>query len=127
MRGFTLLEMLVVLVILGMAAALVAPALSRTVERVAEAGAREQVARGIARLPLRVREQGVALRLEPGQPLRIDGQPWPDGWDVIAATPVVVAASGYCAGALWRVRTPGGSATWRSLAPDCRVEDADAR
>ena len=65
MRGFTLLEMLVVLVILGMAAGLIAPSLSRTAERVREAGDRDDVRRLLHALPILVRAQGVPLRLGP--------------------------------------------------------------
>ena len=51
MRGFSLLEMLVVLVLMGLAAALVAPSLSRTADRVREAG--PNCARIDAQMPVR--------------------------------------------------------------------------
>jgi prepilin-type N-terminal cleavage/methylation domain-containing protein len=126
MRGFTLLEMLVVLVILGMAAALVAPPLARTVDRVREAGERDDVLRGIERLPLRVRDGGVALEIAAGATLPAWDTPWPAGWRVAAATPLRIEANGFCVGGDVQAEGPAGLRRWRLLAPDCAVEALDA-
>lgn len=126
MRGFTLLEMLVVLVILGMAAAVVAPPLARTVDRVREAGDRDEVRRGLERLPVVARGQGQALAFAAGEPVVLPDRPWPEAWRVAAAADFRIEASGFCAGAEVQATGPAGPRRWRLVAPDCRVEDVDA-
>lgn len=125
MRGFSLLEMLVVLVILGMAAALVAPPLARTVDRVREAGAHDDVRRQLQHLPMRARAEGRALTVDAGQPLPDFGRAWPEGWSVRALTALRIHASGVCERADVRVETPDSARTWRLRAPDCFAADAD--
>ena len=126
MRGFTLLEMLVVLVILGMAAALVVPALARTVERVAEAGAWDDVERRLGLLPAAVRAEGRGREWAAGEPVTMAAFAWPEGWRVAALTPLRVEATGFCAGADLQARSPTGVRRYRLEAPTCRVVDVDA-
>jgi prepilin-type N-terminal cleavage/methylation domain-containing protein len=125
-RGFTLLELLVVLVILGMAAALVAPPLARTVDRVREAGDRDDVQRALERLPLLARDRGVAIELDAGVEVPSPGGPWPAGWRVVAVSPLRVEANGFCSGGAVQASGPAGTRRWRLSAPGCAVEDADA-
>ncbi|MGL6290155.1 MAG: type II secretion system protein [Silanimonas sp.] len=125
-RGFTLLEMLVVLVILGLAAAVVAPPLARTLERVREAGDRDDVARGLEALPARAREAGRALVFRAGEPIVIRDRPWPEGWAVVPVAALRVEANGFCQGGTLQVARPSGRTTWALGAPDCRLETADA-
>jgi prepilin-type N-terminal cleavage/methylation domain-containing protein len=127
MRGFSLLEMLVVLVILGMAAALVAPPLARTVERVRESGEREDIARRLGALPAQVRSEGRARAWAAGDALAAPAAAWPEGWRVVAVTPLRIGANGFCAGADVQAAGPSRVHRLRLVAPDCRVEDADAR
>jgi prepilin-type N-terminal cleavage/methylation domain-containing protein len=126
MRGFTLLEMLVVLVILGMAAALVAPSLGRTLERVTAAGERDEMARRLAQLPAAVRAEGRGRAWRAGEAVALDTHAWPPGWRVTALTPLRVEASGFCAGGEVQAQGEGGAMRLRLEAPDCRTVDADA-
>lgn len=126
MRGFSLLEMLVVLVILGMAAALVAPSLSRTAERVRAAGDRDELVRRLGFLSAAVRAEGRDRHWVPGDALEVPRFAWPEGWKVHVLTALRVEASGFCAGGDVRVRGPGGERRYRLEAPDCQVVDADA-
>jgi prepilin-type N-terminal cleavage/methylation domain-containing protein len=125
-RGFTLLEMLVVLVLLGMAASIVAPPLARTVDRVRESGDREDVRRGLEGLPVAARGQGAALAFGAGVAIVPPGRAWPEGWRVVAATPVRIESTGWCRGGEVQVNGPAGPHRWRLASPDCRVEDVDA-
>lgn len=126
MRGFSLLEMLVVLVILGMAAALVAPSLGRTLERVTAAGQRDDLLRRLGQLPAAVRAEGRPREWSAGEPIAIDGVAWPDGWRVIASATVAIEASGFCRGGEVQARAGDSVLRLRLEAPDCRTVDADA-
>lgn len=125
MRGFSLLEMLVVLVILGLAASMVAPPLARTVDRVREAGDHDDVRRQLQQLPMRARFEGRPVVVEAGASLPTLGRDWPSGWSVRASTPLVIHASGLCEGAEVRVQSPNTARTWHLRSPDCFAEDGD--
>jgi len=121
MRGFSLLEMLVVLVLLGLAAGLVAPSLSRTADRVQAAGDRDDVLRRVQGLPVIARQAGRPLRWEAGSLIERPGLAWPSGWRVVALTPLELAANGWCGGAQLQAQGPGLAIRLEALAPDCRV------
>lgn len=127
MRGFSLLEMLVVLVLLGLAAGLVAPSLSRTADRVQAAGDRDDVIRRIQGLPVLARQAGRPLRWEAGSLVELPALAWPKDWRVVALTPLELAPNGWCSGAQLQAQRPGLSMRLEAFAPDCRVvELADA-
>ena len=125
MRGFSLLEMLVVLVILGMAAALVAPSLSRTADRVRAAGDRDDVRRLVQALPMRVREAAAPAHWPAGEAIRLPRRDWPEGWQVVATTPFGIAANGWCSAAVLTVSGPGTTMLFDVAEPDCRVSERD--
>jgi len=126
MRGFTLLEMLVVLVILGLAASVIAPPLARTVDRVRESGERDEVKRLLARLPQVARRSGTSLVLGPGEAVPTGSSDWPEGWTVVTRSPLNVSPSGFCSSAEVEAQSPTQSFRWRLMPPDCAVKDADA-
>lgn len=119
-RGFTLLELLVVLALVGMMAAMVAPRLQGTYEAIASSGERAEVARQLERLPLVARDRGRSITLAPGgaTPLQM-----PAGWTVTALDAVLVDASGICHGGRVVVRGRGSVETWTLSPPDCGVAD----
>ncbi|MFN3842952.1 MAG: prepilin-type N-terminal cleavage/methylation domain-containing protein [Rehaibacterium terrae] len=125
LRGFTLLELLVVLALLAMTVALVGPALQRTYDGLVRSSARDEVQRALETLPLRVRESGARLALEPGT-----GDAWgallplPAGWTVQPLTAVEIEASGVCHPARLRVRGPDDSYVVELTRPYCRLADA---
>lgn len=125
-RGFTLLEMLVVLVVLSMAAAVVAPPLARTVERVRETGDRDDVFRALEALPALARANGRPMVFRAAEPMQVGGRDWPEGWSVVPVAELVVEATGFCNGTDLIVRSPSGSTTWTMSAPGCRVGVGDA-
>ena len=121
MRGFSLLELLVVLVLLGLAAGLIAPSLSRTADRVQAAGDRDDVLRRIQGLPAMARQAGRPFRWEAGSLVERPGIVWPSGWRVVALTPLELAANGWCEGGQLQAQGAGLSMRLEALAPDCRV------
>jgi general secretion pathway protein G len=114
-RGFTLLEMMVVLAIVGLAAALVAPRVFRSVDAVTDGLATAAVADQLRQLPRRVRLLGreldvtnasLQVKLVDGE-LPLELQP---ELRVTVTKPFSIAGSGVCtAGALVlsRVATDG--------------------
>lgn len=123
-RGFTLLELLVVLGLIAMMAALVAPRLQKTYQAIASSGERAETVRQLERLPLIARDQGRAIEIpEDGGAELSRYLVLPEGWSVRALEPVMVEASGLCHATRVRVEGAGTAETWTLGAPDCGVAD----
>ena len=119
--GFSLLEMLVVLALISIMVALVAPRLADTVRAIATSGERAEVTRQIERLPLLARGRSHPILAAAGDVLAAEGLRLPDGWKVSASTPLRVAANGVCHPARLRVEGGGVVEEWSVAAPDCSV------
>jgi prepilin-type N-terminal cleavage/methylation domain-containing protein len=123
--GFTLLELLVVLALVSIVAAMVAPRLQRTYDAVARSGNRAEAVRQLERLPLIARDQGRAI-VVPAEDGAVLAQ-WlqlPSGWQAMALDPLRIEANGLCHGARIRVQGDGATETWTLSAPDCGIHDA---
>lgn len=120
-RGFTLLELVVVLAILGLVAALAAPALLRGIDswqRKAQLDALVEQVRG---LPAHARQHGRALRIDDALLASADSPLAPGpGWTLAAPVPWTVRPSGVCdAGELEVGQAGGRTARLRVQAPFC--------
>jgi prepilin-type N-terminal cleavage/methylation domain-containing protein len=122
-RGFTLLEMLAALAIMGMVIAVAAPALVRTIETAAFASQSDRIAREIEGL----RAKALLERRRfvfPGTgaaPLEELSAPLPDGW-TIEGEPVVFLDTGVCLGGALTISDGKGRSRVLTLeAPDCRL------
>ncbi|TKS52812.1 prepilin-type N-terminal cleavage/methylation domain-containing protein [Luteimonas yindakuii] len=125
--GFSLLELLVVLFLISVMAAMVAPRLQRTYEAIASSGDRAEVLRSIEQLPFIARAQTQTLSLQPGNAsgaelTQILGLP--EGWLVAPVSALRVEINGFCHPAVLRVSGAGTVEDWALAAPDCRVDDA---
>jgi len=119
--GFTLLEMVVVLSILGLVTALTAPAMLRGIDswqRKAQFDALVEQVRG---LPARARLDGRALRIDDAllasdaTPLKAEA-----GWELVVVTPWTVRPNGVCdPGALDIGSVGGRTSRVRVDAPFC--------
>ncbi len=123
-RGFTLLELLIVLALTAVMVALVAPRLAGTVEAIQISGDRAEVARQVATLPVKARLSGEAVRLDAKASLSNYLQ-LPEGWVVTLETPLSISALGVCDAADILVTGPRGGERWVMLAPDCRVRESE--
>ncbi len=124
-RGFTLLELLIVLALVAMMAALVAPRLQGTYEAVARSGERAEVRRQLESLPLRARDAGRGFELPAEDPAVFARElQLPEGWRLQALAPLRVEANGICHGGRVAVQGPGITETWTLSMPDCGVVDA---
>lgn len=120
--GFTLLEVLVVLVIISMAVAVIGPRLQKTYDAVVSSGERREVIRQIERLPMLAREKR-GLSFVAGSDEMNTTLQLPEGWRVFPVGVLVVESSGACRPAKLRLQKQAEGATelvdLRS--PDCRV------
>ena len=125
--GFSLLELLVVLFLIGVLAAMVAPRLQRTYEAIASSGDRAEVLRSIEQLPFIARERSQPLALAPSDAAAAELTALlalPDGWSVAPVTALRVEVNGFCHAATLRVSGAGTVEEWTLAAPDCGVGDA---
>lgn len=99
-KGFTLLELMVVLVLMGLLASVVLPRMSKVYDRTQAAFELEDVRLSLARIPLQaftanVRYELVRLPSDINQSLPIF---LPDGWTIETASPIVYQSNGICLG-----------------------------
>ena len=135
--GYTLLEMVVVLAILGLATAMVAPATFRTIQSWRDADEVARVLGDLAALPALARHEGREIRLapdsapgmvlparalppsesEPESPLAL-----PEGWRLSVDEPLEVRANGACSGTEGTLTTTRQTIRLRIESPWCRVQ-----
>lgn len=122
--GFTLLEVLVVLVIISMAVAVIGPRLQNTYDSVTRSGERADVIRQLERLPLIAREKR-GMQLEPGSSALDELLDLPEGWRVTTGQALHIEASGACHRTSVQLRRDGDPEFQNvTLAePDCHVEE----
>jgi prepilin-type N-terminal cleavage/methylation domain-containing protein len=124
--GFTLLELLIVLALIGLTAAMVVPRLVQTYDAIVASGERAEVVRALEDLPLRVRIAGHADVFEPVGPSQADTLvEAPDGWAVRLLDPLRIERTGICHPSRVQVRGRGTTETWRITAPSCEVADEE--
>ena len=136
--GYTLLEMVVVLALLGLATAMVAPATFRMIQSWRDADEVGRVLAELAALPTTAREQGRELHLglppagaaPPGapppqhSPEAGESMPvtLPEHWRLEMDAPLLVRANGACGDATGTLVTTRQQIHFRVEAPFCRVE-----
>lgn len=126
--GFTLLELLVVMAIVSLLAALVAPGLQRVVGSMERAADRDGLVADIAGLSYRAYALGQSFELSNKgmQRLLSDGNPVlavPSGWRVDVTTPIGFGFNGWCSGGELRLTSPDLAVeTLRLTAPHCQLE-----
>lgn len=127
-RGFTLVELLVVLAVMGLALSMVAPSLERTVASVDRAARRDGLVADLAGLsyrayalgqPFELSNESLSQVLADGNPVL--GVPW--GWRVEVERPIRFSFNGWCSGgAVKLVSLDGNVEQVQLVAPDCRLQ-----
>lgn len=126
-RGFTLLELVVVLALLGLATALVAPSGFRMIESWRRATEVDASLQAIAALGANAANTGRATELGPGEVESDARLGMPPGWVVHLDTPLRIQANGACSTAQGRIRGPGGyELPFETRAPFCTPHRVDA-
>ncbi|TWI14272.1 pilus assembly FimT family protein [Aerolutibacter ruishenii] len=122
LRGYTLLEMVVVMALLALATAMVAPSSYRMIRTWREADKVERVLRDLATLPVTARAKGREWRLKPDDAQELSKAiAMPEGWRLNLDTPLVVRANGACNGASGTLQTGYQTLPFKLEAPFCRV------
>lgn len=128
--GFTLLELLVVLLVVGLVSALVVPNLGNLVGGLQRATSRDGLVADLSALSYRAHSLGQAFELdaEAGGRLLRDGNPvlaLPSGWQLRVERPIRFTFEGFCEGGEVELVSPDGRIErLRLLAPDGRVAPA---
>jgi len=128
-RGFTLLEILVVMVLVGLLAATVTPSLFKTVERRQVAADRQQLIASIERLGYRSYLDGQARQLLSTNKGNVADYPieMPVDWRLELDAPIDYAENGICGGGRITLIEPDGSSERYLLTPPTckltRIED----
>ena len=130
-RGFTLLELLVVLALMALATSLVAPRLWGTLTSVAARNTRDGIAAQLDFLGYRAFALGVPVTLSADTAGRVlpDGEPvlaLPAGWRLATERPIEFSLSGFCEGGSARLISPERH-IWRVdfQPPACRATLTD--
>lgn len=110
--GFTLLEMLFVLLIVGLMAGLVGPRFGIQIERLERQSRVQEIEDRLHQLPRRARLAGRNLTLPKDLRAELgDGLPvlfLPEGWTIQFDPPWLVAANGACSATQITLTPPGG-------------------
>lgn len=120
--GFTLLEMVVVLAILGMASTIAAPSVHRMVRSWQNADEVDAVLRRLTLLPTVAQQSGMPMRISSDEPKTLAVLKLPKGWSMTLDQPLLVRANGMCNGSTGKLDTGSQGISFRISAPFCRVE-----
>ena len=120
LAGYTLLELVVVMGILAMATALVAPPSYRMIRSWQEATQVDDVLQQLSRLPTQVRATGNPLYADASTPITV--LTLPEGWQVHLLSPLRVQANGMCSDAEGELHTQQQVIAFQIAMPFCRVQ-----
>jgi len=125
--GFTLLELLVVMMMLALLAGLALPAFGRLLDSTAHAHDRQAVLDALQGLTVQANLRGQSFALRTEGPLHVLPKlaflQLPDGWKIEVDQPIEYHFSGYCSGGTVVLYDPAGvSEPVKLEAPRCIVE-----
>jgi prepilin-type N-terminal cleavage/methylation domain-containing protein len=113
-RGFTLLELLVTLLLLGLLAGLVLPPAAREVERASRRAVARQVVTAIEGLPARAFRQGQPIEIDAAGLMRLLPEKLPPGNELRLEQPLRYGADGVASGGAVELKGADGSVQrWR--------------
>jgi prepilin-type N-terminal cleavage/methylation domain-containing protein len=125
-QGFTLIELVVALAIVGLGLTFVLPRMMGWVDRLAFSARQQQFEDALAELGSRARHSGrsVVLRSTDLAPNSNEPSPieLPSSWLLIVEPPIAFRYDGVCTGGKVRLSFPAGERSYRLQAPYCRPE-----
>jgi prepilin-type N-terminal cleavage/methylation domain-containing protein len=125
--GFTLIELVVALAVVGLTLAFVLPRLTGWVDRLGRSSAQQRFEDSVAGLGSQARRGGRTVYLRSSSPdaataadeASID---LPRGWSVEVEPPIAFHYDGLCTGGVVRLLTPAGEQRYQLVAPYCRLQ-----
>ncbi len=125
-EGYTLLEILFVLVLIGLVGSLVVPRVDGLYDSVALSGEREDIINSLRDLPARARHQGLGFGMGGPEVQSLLTSGSSSGWTISASEGLRYKANGFCTGGTVVLSHESGR-SWRySLAaPYCVPEELD--
>lgn len=129
--GFSLLEMVVALAIMGLVGALALPSLQKIIERTGFSLDLQDVERQLDQLPQVAASQGKALvltssaRAEYSAPSNTAREPYPvklpAGWQITVDAPINYRYDGTCGGGRLHLTTPASQSNYLMKPPLCEL------
>ena len=116
--GFTLLELLVVMVIMGLVASLTVPAFPRLYDAYVRRQLVDQVSRSIGSAALYSYSTGEPVELVPFIEQRLE---LPENWQLRSQDPIVIDATGVCFGGDLYLISPEQVQEFHLIPPFCRL------
>jgi general secretion pathway protein G len=116
-RGFTLVELLVVLVFMGLLSGIAFPNLLRMYERFSVRAQLDAVLENIESLGVKAHITGQMLVLSPATAAEILALP--DGWGVAMSGAIVYRANGFCSGGELALTSADQTFTYTLMPPFC--------
>lgn len=124
-RGYTLLELLIVMVLLGLLTALAIPRFVTLYASLTAVYQRDGVLRQIAGLGYRAFRQGREFVVDESSATGAAALSLPEGWSLRAKPPVRYYRNGTCTGGVIELTSPEGMERFALLPPLCQPQASD--
>ena len=125
-KGFTLIELVVALAIIGLGLSFVLPRMMEWVDRLAFSTRQQQFEDALAELGSRARHSGRSVVLRSTDLAAHTNEPspieLPSSWSLAVEPPIAFRYDGVCTGGKVRLSFPAGERSYRLQSPYCRPE-----
>jgi prepilin-type N-terminal cleavage/methylation domain-containing protein len=125
-KGFTLIELVVALAIIGLGLSLVVPRMMAWLDRLAFSARQQRFEDALAELGSRARRSGRSVVLRSTDFAAHSNEPapieLPSNWSLTVEPPIAFRYDGVCTGGEVRLSFPAGERSYRLQSPYCRPE-----
>ena len=125
-KGFTLIELVIALAIVGLGLSFVLPRMMAWVDRLAFSARQQQFEDALAELGSRARRSGRSVVLRSTDFAAHSNEPapieLPSNWSLTVEPPIAFRYDGVCTGGKVRLSFPAGERSYRLRSPYCRPE-----
>lgn len=125
-KGFTLIELVIALAIIGLGLSFVLPRMMAWVDRLAFSARQQQFEDALAELGSRAHRSGRSVVLRSTDLAAHSNEPapieLPSNWSLTVEPPIAFRYDGICTGGKVRLSFPAGEKSYRLQSPYCRPE-----